>query len=334
MAANDPAVSASLQTPQTQPQFEGSHPVAFRIDPDGRLQPSNAPLSGGSIFPTGSTPLATVGPLRFNGPDFFKNQSKPIAYCKIGVTQTHALQPMSKQLSWSIIYSLITAQDQDLQDTDFQLPDDDVDKLSRIPLPGGAGSLTCVVTAIVGGELSKGLSILFGTFNKLQSIAGGAVSKGLLTIPAVPLSVVTQIESMLVQVAQTFMPGQESQYWMNGSTINLVCNAAGTSTRSGGAPGPQGADFSQLRLAQGANTIVIVPTRGNKGDGNTQNNVVVDYFQDLQKYVGSQKYLFAVDPDGVISLTSVSNEANPFAQIPYVTMNIQIDNMPAQGADA
>lgn len=329
--------------------FAGSNPIAFRIDQDGSLQAGSAPLPSGVLFPTDATPVISLHPLYFNAPEFFVGQGKPIAYCKIGATQENSLAPLKTPLSWSIVYSLIVQVNQNLQSTEIA-PGSDASKIEDIALPGGRGQLWCEVMAIVDGDPGKGLQIIESTFQKLQTLAGGTAVKGLFSIPAAPLAVAGQVESLLQQVTQAFSPGQRAQYWINSNLIELIASASqlartgasngAPSAASSGAPSAgasAGANFSQISIAAGTTTVVITPAAGNPGDGNAVKDdqgekKPFDYFGLLTPFVNSPVYRFGLGGQGDIRMTKgPSGAANPFLQVPYVTMNIQTANQQQGG---
>ncbi|MEO6913508.1 MAG: hypothetical protein ABI182_05750 [Candidatus Baltobacteraceae bacterium] len=306
--------AAPSSEPPAQPGFRGANPVAYRIDSNGVLRKGSDGLAAGSVFASGANPLVQIAPQWFNAPTFFVGQSKPSAFCKLGMTQRKALAPMVNQLTWSMTFSLLTAADQDVSSQSFTLSPQDAAKLSNIPLPAGRGQLACRMYAYVGGDPGKTFKIISNTIKTLQGAAGGASGQTFLSIPAADAIGIAQAEALFQQLVQGFAPPKWSQHWMNTNLIE-VATTTDAATANAGA----------LRLAYGTNTIVIIPGESNPVDHVPgQPDAVNRYFQNVGTFVGKPQFQFAVNPSGL----SMTGGTNPFDSIPYVALTIEVDNAP------
>jgi len=309
--SNGDGVPSAAEAP-IQPGFRGAAPVAFRIDSDGVLRNGSDSFPAPSQFVTSATPLVQLQPSRFNAPAFFDGQSKPSAFCNLGLAQFKALTPMTTQLTWSITYSLLSAANQNISSQDIDPDGQDAAKLSNIPLPGGRGQLLSRMYAYVGGEPGKTFAIISNTLRALQGIAGSSSAQALLTMPAADVAGISQAEALFQQILQGFAPPKWTQQWMDATPIAVATtqDAATANSRA-------------LKLANGMNLVVIVPAESNPVDHATgAPDGVVDYLQSLGTFVGKSQFQFNLAPNGV----TMSGGTNPFDSIPYLAMTIEIDS--------
>lgn len=294
-----------------QPNFFGAPPVAFRIDSDGVLRAGSDPFPQPSGFATSSSPLLQLSPQWFNAPNFFIGMNKPSAFCRLAVSQFKPLTPMTNQLSWSITYSLLSAPDQNIPSQDFTLTAQDASALENIPLPGGRGTLTCRVYAYVGGEPGKTFEIISNTIKALQGIVGSTSVQTFLVVPAADILGLNQAEALFQQILQAFAPPTWTQQWMDLTVIPVAV------TQPASVANPRA-----LKLANGFNSIVVVPAQSNPVDhAPGQQDAVVPYVQRLSAYVGKSQYQFSLGASGV----TMTGGTSPLDAIPYVALTVEVD---------
>jgi len=295
-----------------QPGFLGAAPVAYRIDSDKVLRKGSDGFPSSSRFSANINPVLQLSPAWWNAPPFFVKQSKPSAFCKLLVAQAKPLAPLTKPLSWSIVYSLITAADEDIPSSDFTLQAEDASTLQNMPLPGGSGSLTCRVYAYVGGHIGKLLQMVSNTVKSLEAVVGSSSGKTFLAIPASDISAIDQAETLFQNILQEFASPTWTQQWMDVTPVALAATQSAATD-----------DPDALKLGAGHNTVVFIPALSNKTDHiHDQSDKVIRWTDNLSSYLGKSEYQFTLTAAGI---TMEEGGSNPFDAIPYVAARISVD---------
>jgi hypothetical protein len=326
-------------------RFRGSFASAYRIDSDGSLRYADAAYPSGTQFVDSSKITALrIWPQWLNAPaQIFDRQDKVQAFARLRVSQDNVQEPMKSPLSWTGIYSLLTADHQNLNPSHTIGSDDQSQgTLDGIVLPNGTGELSVAWWAIIGPPAKTFWTIWSSTWARLMSIANNQVGSAFLPVPAASLAVANEIEQLLAEIVLAFHSDSTQQRWVtddsptplqfsdaagsgNGQAIVVPANAR---TRIILVPdASQPGDKPQIDAAIEAKQYPQLTPDSEESDSYSYKDYLTPYLADNTK---AQK--FTIEGSGEVRTTSSDN---PFGYLPYVTIDLLANSTgtPNQGAE-
>jgi hypothetical protein len=308
--------------------FEGSAPVAYRIDDDGSLKFANAAYPAAAKFVDASKiALVKLRPRYLNAPAaLFKGQDKFNSYVRLSVTQSGLQTPLTSQLSWNAFFPLNTDIHQDIPTRTIGADETATKALDGITIPNGAGELSLILYAVVGPPSKTAWTIIDSTYQKLRKVASQEAGTTL-ALPASALAVADQVDGLLGALVLALENSSKEQRWFTDdrpTTLQLNA-AAGVG------------DGSALVLRDRIPTsFILVPEQSNKGDRKQLENAMasmgypkllfdtndrVSYQDYLAPYIsnGTTPGSFSLRINGDVAATGPDN---PFVWVPYVTVEL------------